>query len=205
MKTIFPWMLAVIFAALAGVLFSSSQKRDLELATLRAQVQELETARLDASNTSTGRTEIDQNELERLRKESDEVYKLRNQVGQLQKRVAEMEANPVPPPVDVTQYQPPQPPVEDPTATTPEAPPEDPVTKQQREQCVENMKVIEEAKTMWAVANNKQAGERMTIQDITTALPNNGAMPLCPSGGVYSLNEVGIPVSCSLPDHSLLP
>jgi hypothetical protein len=84
---------------------------------------------------------------------------------------------------------------------------EDPQTKMQREQaaqCVKNMQAIEEAKTMWAVANNKQAGEGVTLQDITSALPN-GTLPFCPSGGNYNLNQVGVPVSCTIPSHSLLP
>ena len=57
---------------------------------------------------------------------------------------------------------------------------------------------------MWAVANNKQAGDKMTVADITTALPNS-SMPLCPAGGVYTLHEVGIPATCSIEAHSLLP
>lgn len=197
---IIPWLLVVFLGATTAMLFSNAQKRDLDIATLRAQVEQFDALRAELDDAR--KTQVNQNELERLRKESDEVYKLRNQVAQLQKKLKEIPPPPAPEIVYQQFQEPPPPPP--PTEPVPETPTEDPVTRQQREQCLHNMNVIEEAKTMWAVANNKQAGERMTVIDITTALPNS-SMPLCPSGGVYNLNEVGIPVSCSISSHSLVP
>jgi hypothetical protein len=192
-----PWVLTIIFATTTLMQFSRNQKMDSELSRLPALQTELDNMRAEIEEAR--KTHVDQNELERLRKEGEEVYKLRNQIGLLKKQLAQR-----PPPMGEIARADSQPQPPDPTAVEPETPQEDPVTKQQREQCIQNMKVIEEAKTMWAVANNKNAGDKATIADITTALPNN-SMPLCPAGGVYNLNEVGIPVSCSIPAHSLLP
>lgn len=192
MKTL-PWILTLAFAIATLVQFFNGQSREIQLAKLRADVQELERERADREGA--GNLRVDANEVERLRKEREEVYKLRNQVAQLRKQLSERAVQPV-----VNEIE--QPPL--PTDLPAELPAEDPMTRQQREQCIYNLQVIEEAKTMWAVANNKQAGEKATLADITTALPNN-SMPLCPAGGVYNLNEVGIPVSCSVATHSLLP
>lgn len=194
MNRILPWILAVAFAVTSFMLFSSNQKKDAELSRIPALQQQI--VKTEAELDQAKKTYVDQNELERLRKESQEVYKLRGEIAMLKKKLAAQ-----PQAVAQTGYQE-QPPA--PTDVQPESPPEDPLTKQQREQCIQNLKVIEEAKTMWAVANNKQAGEKATVADITTALPNN-AMPLCPAGGVYNLEVVGIPASCNIPGHSLLP
>lgn len=198
MKNNLPWILAIVFAATTFVLFSGNQKKGQELVKLRADSQEME--KMHRELEELRKSNVDPNEVERLRKENEEVYKLRGQVAQLQKKLAERPP-PQAPPVYAEQ------PIPQPLEPAPPPQPEDPTARLQREQaekCIENIKIIEEAKTMWAVANNKTAGVTMTIADIAIALPNN-TMPVCPAGGQYHLNEVGIPPHCTIPGHSLLP
>jgi hypothetical protein len=197
-----PWFLTVVLGGLCVFLFLQNQKQEISMTELRSQLDGLQS---DHADLEARLGQADPNELERLRKETDEVYKLRSEVAKLQKLNNELknELQTKRVHAEVPDFQQTQ--NVDPTLE--EAVPEDPQTKLQREyasQCMQNMSVIEEAKTMWAVANNKEAGNGVTVQDITTALPN-GAMPLCPSGGTYNLEQVGVPVSCSIPGHSLLP
>lgn len=200
---ILPWMLAVIFGIASAALFLKLQGKDLQLAALRS---ELATAQAAPAGSEQAGDASDTNELERLRKENQEVFKLRNEVAKLQKQKQQLaqelqaRANAPAPTFEQASNQ-------EVAVTDLPTEPEDPQTQLQREhanQCLQNMNAIEEAKTMWAVANNKQAGEAVTLADITTALPNN-TMPICPDGGTYTLNQVGVPVSCSISGHSLLP
>ncbi len=49
----------------------------------------------------------------------------------------------------------------------------------------------------------KQAGHCIpTVQDLLPYL-KDGVLPVCPSGGTYTLNAVGYLPSCSVPDHEL--
>ena len=199
---ILPWMLVVVFGVGAAAMFFKLQGKDVQIATLRSQ---LETAQASPAAAESG-DNSDTNELERLRKENQEVFKLRNEVAKLQKQKQQLaqelqaRANAPAPTFEQASNQ-------EVAVTDLPTEPEDPQTQLQREhanQCLQNMNAIEEAKTMWAVANNKQAGEAVTLADITTALPNN-TMPICPDGGTYTLNQVGVPVTCSISGHSLLP
>ena len=89
MKQILPWILVIVFGAATAIQFTQSQKKDLDLATMRSQLKEME----NRGETDGGRKgNIDPNDVERLRKESEEVYKLRNQIAQLQKKLKEMPA-----------------------------------------------------------------------------------------------------------------
>ena len=200
---ILPWLLVVVFGVSAAAMFFKLQGRDVELATLRSQ---LATAQASPVSADQQGDPNDINEIERLRKENQEVFKLRNEVAKLQKQKQQLaqelqaRANAPAPTFEQTSNQ-------EVAVTDLPTEPEDPQTQLQREhanQCLQNMNAIEEAKTMWAVANNKQAGEAVTLADITTALPNN-TLPICPDGGTYTLNQVGVPVTCSISGHSLLP
>ncbi len=68
--------------------------------------------------------------------------------------------------------------------------------------CVNNLRIIEGAKDQWALENKKTVGAAVSAQDILPYLRNN-AFPACPQGGVYTLNTVGAPPTCSIPGHVL--
>ena len=68
--------------------------------------------------------------------------------------------------------------------------------------CINNLKQIDGAKQQWALENRKTETDVPTEADILKYLP---AKPVCPSGGTYTINAVGTPAACSVPEHSLLP
>jgi chromosome segregation ATPase len=68
--------------------------------------------------------------------------------------------------------------------------------------CINNLRQIDAAKQEWALENNKTSGAVPTAQDLLPYLPD-GLFPVCPAGGLYSINAVGVPPACSIPGHVL--
>ena len=73
---------------------------------------------------------------------------------------------------------------------------------QDRDACIKNLKDIDAAKQKWALLNNKTDLDVPTEQDLRSYLPN-GAMPVCPAGGTYSINAVGLPPTCTIASHAI--
>jgi chromosome segregation ATPase len=71
-----------------------------------------------------------------------------------------------------------------------------------REACIKNLRELDTAKQKWALENNKTDVDVPTEQDLLPYLPNN-LFPVCPSGGTYSINAVGLPPTCSIPGHAI--
>jgi len=68
--------------------------------------------------------------------------------------------------------------------------------------CINNLQEIERAKEQWAIDNKKQAGDFPQVNQLLEFL-NGRAMPLCPSGGKYSINPTDTPPACTVPGHEL--
>jgi hypothetical protein len=62
--------------------------------------------------------------------------------------------------------------------------------------CQMNVEQIEAAKQMWAVEHKKGNDERPSEKDLQPYL-KNGALPVCPEGGTYTLNAVTSRAACS--------
>jgi methyl-accepting chemotaxis protein len=73
-----------------------------------------------------------------------------------------------------------------------------------RRACIANLKLIDVAKLQWALENNKTEDAIPTAQDLASYY-KDGVVPVCPSGGVYTLNAVGQAPTCSIPGHALPP
>ena len=71
----------------------------------------------------------------------------------------------------------------------------------QRNVCKLYLQQIEEAKQQWADAKKKPDGTAVTAADLSGYLRPN--MLKCPKGGVYQINPVGTPPTCSIPGHEL--
>ncbi len=71
--------------------------------------------------------------------------------------------------------------------------------------CMNNLRLIDDAKRQWAQQNNKQATDTPTMEDLRPylVLAPNGAFPVCPAGGHYTINAVGEKPTCSIPEHKL--
>jgi hypothetical protein len=73
-----------------------------------------------------------------------------------------------------------------------------------KETCTWNLRQIDGAKQMWALENRKIGAEIPKPTDLDPYLGTNGFASLkCPKGGVYSINPVIQPPSCSV--HGQLP
>lgn len=71
--------------------------------------------------------------------------------------------------------------------------------------CDGNLRLIEHAKGVYEIKNNKKAGDSVETNKVIEYL--DGGMPRCFSGGVYTLNEIGVYPSCSYhtPKHPSQP
>jgi septal ring factor EnvC (AmiA/AmiB activator) len=68
--------------------------------------------------------------------------------------------------------------------------------------CIKNLHDLDAAKQKWALENNKTDVDVPTEQDLLPYLPNH-LFPVCPAGGTYSINAVGLPPTCSIPGHAI--
>ena len=74
----------------------------------------------------------------------------------------------------------------------------------QRNACINNLRQIDAAKLQWALEKNKPAEAVPTAQNLLPYF-RDGIFPVCPAGGIYSLNAVDEVPICSLPGHALPP
>ena len=68
--------------------------------------------------------------------------------------------------------------------------------------CINNLRQIDAAKQQSALENDKTADAVPSAQDLLPYL-SNLVFPVCPSGGTYTINAVGVPPTCSVPGHVL--
>ncbi|MFH1877570.1 MAG: prepilin-type N-terminal cleavage/methylation domain-containing protein [Candidatus Omnitrophota bacterium] len=67
--------------------------------------------------------------------------------------------------------------------------------------CVSNLKLIDDAKSMWAVYEG--AGETDTPEWEDLVPDYIRKIPVCPSGGSYTLGRVNTYPACSIQNHEL--
>lgn len=72
-----------------------------------------------------------------------------------------------------------------------------------RNDCINNLRIIDGAKQTWALEFGKQATDTPTWADIQPYFNRgtNAAMPKCPSGGTYTIGAVNQRPTCSIPGH----
>jgi chromosome segregation ATPase len=68
--------------------------------------------------------------------------------------------------------------------------------------CINNLRQIDAAKQQWALENDKAADAIPPAQDLLPYF-RGGTFPVCPSGGAYTINAVGVPPTCSILGHVL--
>ena len=72
----------------------------------------------------------------------------------------------------------------------------------QHNTCINNLRQIDAAKQQWALENNATIDAVPTVQDLLPYF-DNATFPVCPSGGTYTINAVGVLPTCSVPGHVL--
>lgn len=73
--------------------------------------------------------------------------------------------------------------------------------KAQSISCINNLKMIDLAKRMYADDEKKQDGAGVSPDTLLKYLGNR--FPACPGGGSYAVNPIGTKPTCSMPGHSL--
>jgi len=199
-----PWLFVVLLAIGAGLLYNAYQQQAAELAQLRQASQELE-QRASLADTNQPQPQAALDELNRLREENKDLLRLRNEVRQLREQNQQLNRQAQ---TAQAQAQSAQAQAETLRATAAQAS----AQAQQAETtarmqvqvnaCLNNLRQIDGAKQQWALANGKPTGSPVNPADILPYLRGN-AMPACPAGGIYTINMVGMPPTCSVPGHML--
>ncbi len=218
MKVLLPWICVVGLGIGLGWVYSAGQKKDAQLAALREESQQLQQARAELEQLKNARAQSESDELARLRRDHEELLRLRNEAGQLRRekqqlatqvQTVQAQVQGAQEQVQALRAKPGQPAAPAPADAaavaafkaryglkdvTPE--------QAQAAACINNLRLIDGAKQQWAVEKQKQRGALLTAADITPYLKGN-AVPVCPAGGVYTLNPVGLAPICNIPGHTL--
>jgi competence protein ComGC len=66
--------------------------------------------------------------------------------------------------------------------------------------CVNNLRIIQGAKEQWALEHHKTTNDTPTLEDLKPYMGRGeeGEIPVCPDGGIYSPGRVGEPPKCSI-------
>jgi prepilin-type N-terminal cleavage/methylation domain-containing protein len=67
--------------------------------------------------------------------------------------------------------------------------------------CINNLRQIDSAKEQSAMKNGT-ANNTAANADWTSYLKGN-AVPICPAGGTYTINNIGVDPTCDVTDHKL--
>lgn len=72
-----------------------------------------------------------------------------------------------------------------------------------RSSCIRNLKLIDSAKEQWAMDTKKNTNDSVALTDLVGATLYIKQNPTCPSGGTYTLANVGFHPTCNIATHSL--
>ena len=213
MKTILPWILAVGFCAGAAALYVSGNAKDKELATLREEHQQAEAIRADL-DAARSQAAAQSNELVQLSQDKQELLGLRNEVNQLRSANRQLsgQMQSAKSDVELARTQTAQA-IKNSQLTAQNAAALQAELEQRRKAaltgqsnainaCLNNLRQIDAAKQQWALEKGKTVEAIPAPQDLAPYLPGN-TLPVCPSGGAYTLNAVGQLPTCSIPGHEL--
>lgn len=71
-----------------------------------------------------------------------------------------------------------------------------------RNACINNLRLIQAAKTEWALDKSKTPGDVPSENDLTPYLPNH-KFPVCMAGGTYTIGAVSNVPTCTVRGHEI--
>ncbi len=218
LKSLLPWLCTLGLLIGLGWVYAASQQKEAELAVLRQESQELQKLRDEVEETKTTRAQAENNELALLRKDKEELLRLRNEVRQLrgdkqqlatQVQTAQAQAQGAQEQVQALRAAPAQPGAPGQLAGAAQVAaaahagqPPPSLEQAQSAACINNLRMLDGAKQQWALEKQKPSGALLTAADIAPYLKGN-TLPVCPAGGVYTFNPVGLAPICNLPGHTV--
>jgi uncharacterized protein (DUF3084 family) len=203
MKTILPWLIAVLALGGAFFFYNSNQSKSAEVAKLQAEVQQLDSLRSELTELKT--QQVAPAELAQLRKDKEDLLRLRNEVGKLRSESQQLakQAQSAQTALAAVQQQQVQ--------TLQQLQTENQQLRgaaQQAQQidllnaCINQLRQLDGAKQQWALENTKAADAVPTAQEIAPYLRDQ-VLPACPAAGKYTLNAVSVAPTCSIAGHAL--
>ena len=197
-KRWFAWVCLALMLVAEGFLYQANHQRDAALSDLRDAQQKLheaETERDELKNSSAGQQAA---EIVSLRKQN-EILTARNSA--LQKNLEQAQAENL----QASQHLS--------TARVAIAAQQENLQQLQAQQqqaamvananaCINNLRLIDQAKQQWALDKGKDATDVPSAQDLVPYF-RDGTLPACPDGGTYTLNAVSVLPTCSIPGHVL--
>jgi hypothetical protein len=192
----FPWICLALMLVAEVSLFRAKQARDVARAdqqTTQTQLQTVTAERDELKNSNAGQQA---SEIARLRKQNEI---LTGKVAALQRNLEQLQAENQKTSQHLT------------TARTAiqlqqehlqqlqsAPPPPDNLSI-----CINNLRVIDQAKQIWAQEKGKSVDDVPTVVDLQPYF-KDGVFPFCPDGGSYTINAVGVVPTCSLAGHTLV-
>jgi len=214
MKTLLPWLVAVLALGAAGVLYQSTKSKSVELATLQSKVMELEIVRTE--NAELESQQVPAEELARLRKDNLDLLRLRNEIRQErdEKNQLAKQTQSALSEVQRAQAQAQAAQVQVQSLSTNLQAAQALAAGQQSlaaryglavtpaNACINHLRQLDGAKQQWALENKKTAEATPTAQELTAYLVGN-VIPTCPEGGNYTIGAVKDAPTCSIASHAL--
>lgn len=201
MKLILPWVLVVALAIAVFGLYSSNQKQSAELAQLRQPSEEAQKAATSPETKS--QPAVSEEELAQMRKDHEDVLRLRNEVRTLrdEKQQLTRQAQAAQAVAANSQQ---QEQLQKLTVENQQLKVQSQVIqlRDQQAACINNLRQIEGAKQQFALEAQKPPGTLVSTENLSPYFPNK-AMPTCPGGGVYTLNQLGLNPICNISGHVL--
>lgn len=220
----------VIVALLAGVAFLviAKQKAESQVAQLRSENEQLAAEKATQEHEAENRATNENEEISRLRKETEELLRLRNEVRQLrddkqqltrqnqaaQTQAQEAQAQAQSAKAQAQALQANAALAAQAAAATSQLVPTGLVTQAAQDfrrrygldvtpqnACINNLRQIDGAKQQWALENRKPEGSMPAWADLSPYLRNQ--IPVCPSGGTYTLNVLSAVPTCTQPGHAI--
>ena len=207
MKSILPWIVALIGIAGAIFFYKASESKSVTIVSLQQQVAETETLR--AENEVLKKDQLPAEELARLTAAKDELPRLRNMIRQLtsdksqlsqQAQTAQQAAQRAQSQAQAAQAQAEALAQSAATLSTNQPAALNPADSASA--CINNLRQIDSAKQQWAVENNKTGEATPADADLKVYMKNN-VMPTCPANGKYTIGKASDYPTCSVAGHAL--
>lgn len=208
MKTILPWVVAVLAIGGAVFLFKSNQSKSTELAKLQSTAQEVETLRTEIAELK--KQQVPPAEIAQLRKDKEDLLRLRNEVARLRNesqqlaKQAQSAQNALAGAQAETQRLQQQ--AHAASLHVQQQAQAQPITSVQTPEiqalnmCINNLRRIDAAKQNWALKNRKPEDAVPTPEDLAPDLKEGVT---CPASGTYTINAIASPPTCNIPGHVL--
>jgi chromosome segregation ATPase len=204
------WLCVVVLLASEIFLFVTKTQKDAALVQLHESQQKVDQLQSDLDQLKNSSVSTLRTDNARLRSENQgltqKFSQLQNQNRQLQQQIQKLnqQLDTAHTAAQQQQQQLEQMQTESQQANTAAEQPADTSasTTAQVNACINNLRQIDAAKQGWALEYNRPANAVPTVQDLLPYFAD-GLAPVCPSGGIYTLNAVGLPPTCSVSGHVL--